>query len=64
MIYADLECFLEKIDSCQNDPEKFSTEKKAKHKSSGYSWITCCSFNESKNEWRYYRGKYLMEIRF
>ena len=28
MIYADLECLLEKIGSCQNDPEKYSTEKK------------------------------------
>ena len=25
LIYADLEC-LQKIDSCQNDPEKFSTK--------------------------------------
>ena len=29
VIYADLECFLEKIDSCQNDPKKSSTEKKS-----------------------------------
>ena len=28
MIYADLECLLRKIDSCQDDPEKHSTEKK------------------------------------
>ena len=28
IIYADLECFLGKIDTCQNDPKKFSTEKK------------------------------------
>ena len=27
VIYADLECFLEKIDSCQNDLKKSSTEK-------------------------------------
>ena len=40
MIYADLECLLRKIDSCQNDPKISSTEKKAKHKPSGYSWIT------------------------
>ena len=62
VIYADLECLLEKIDSCQNDPEKSSTEKKAEHTPSGYSWITCCSFNESKNEWGYYRGKDCMEM--
>ena len=51
VIYADLECFLKKIDSCQNDSKKSSTEKKAEHMPSGYSCITCCSFNESKNEW-------------
>ena len=29
MIYADLECLLGKIDTCQNDPKKSSTEKKS-----------------------------------
>ena len=29
IIYADLEPLLEKIHSCQNDPEKSSTEKKS-----------------------------------
>ena len=28
MIYADLECLLEKMHSCQNNPEKSYTEKK------------------------------------
>ena len=46
MIHADLECLLGKIDSCQNRPKKSSTEKKAKHMPSGYSWITCYSFNK------------------
>ena len=40
IIYADLECFFEKIDSCQNNPEESYTEKKAKHKPSGYSQVT------------------------
>ena len=62
MIYADLECLLGKIDSSQNDPRKSSTEKEVEHTSSGYSWITCCSFDTSKNEWSYYRGKNYMEI--
>ena len=51
------QCLLEKSDSCQNDPEKSSTEKKAEHTPSGYSWIRRCSFNESKNEWGYYKRK-------
>ena len=46
MIYADSECLLEKINSCQNDLEKSYTEKKAERTPSGYSWITCCSFNK------------------
>ena len=37
-------------------------KKKAKHMSSGYSWITYCSFDASKNEWGYYRGKDCMEM--
>ena len=62
MIYADLECLLKKIDSCQNDPKKSSTGKKTKCKPSIYSWITCCSFNESKSKWGYYRGKDCMKV--
>ena len=40
-----------------SNPEKSYTERKAKHEPSGYSLITCCSFNKSKNEQSYYRGK-------
>ena len=29
MIYTGLECFLEKMHSCQNNPEKSYTEKKS-----------------------------------
>ena len=61
IIYADLECLLKKIDTCQNNPEESYTEKKAKHKPSGYSRVTCCSFDKSKTEWNYYRGKDCME---
>ena len=50
MIPTDLECLLEKIHSCQNNPEKSYTEKKAKHTPSGYSWFTRCSFDASKKQ--------------
>ena len=60
VIYADLKCLLEKIDTCQNDPGKSSTEKKVMHKPSGSSWVTCCSFDRLKNS--YYRGKNCMEV--
>ena len=52
---------LKKIDKCQNNPKKSYTEKKAKHKPSGYSLVTCCSFDKSKTEWNYYRGKDCMK---
>ena len=48
IIYADLECLLKKINTCQNNPEKSYTEKKALHKPLGYSLLTCYSFNKSK----------------
>ena len=41
IIYADLECLLEKIHSCQNNPEN-PTQKKTMHAHSGYSLFTNC----------------------
>ena len=62
IIYADLECLLQKINTCPNNPDKSHTEKKAVHKSSGYSLVTCSSFDKSKTECNYYRGKDCMKI--
>ena len=31
IIYADLECIIEKIDGCKNNPENSSTTKVSKH---------------------------------
>ena len=31
VIYADLECLIEKIDECKNNPQKFSTTKVSKN---------------------------------
>ena len=61
MIYADLECLLEKVHSCWNNVEKSYTEKKATHAPSGYSLFTNCSFDETKNKLDFYRGKDCME---
>ena len=49
IIYADLECLLKKMRSCQNDLENTYTEKKAKHKPSGHTWCSICSFDNTKN---------------
>ena len=62
IIYVDLECLLQKINICQNNPEKSYTEKKAVHRPSGNSLVTCCSFHKSKNEQKYYRGEDCMKI--
>ena len=56
LIYADLECLLEKMSTCQKNPNKSSTTKINKHTPSGYSIFTSCSFDESKNTINYYRG--------
>ena len=56
LIYAVLECLLEKMSTCQNNPNKSSTTKINKHTPSGYSIFTSCSLDESKNEINYYRG--------
>ena len=60
-IYADLEYLLEKLDTCENDPNKSSTTKINKHIPSGYSIFTHCSFDEFKNKLNYYRGDDCME---
>ena len=62
IIYAYTECLLQKTKSCQNIPEKSYTEKKAVHRPSGYSLLTCCLFDKSNNEHKYYRGKDCMKI--
>ena len=61
IIYADLECLLEKMSTCHNNPEKSSTTKVNKHTPSGYSLFTCCSFDTTKNKLDYYRGKNCMK---
>ena len=52
IIYADLECLLRKINTCSNNPDR----------PSGYSLVTCCSFDKSKNERKYYRREDCMKI--
>ena len=56
IIYADLECFLVKISTCNNNSEESSTTEINKHTPSGYSLFTHCSFDKTKNKRDYYRG--------
>ena len=62
VIYTDLECLLEKMSTCINNPNESSTFKINKHVPSGYSIFTHCSFDESKNKLNYYRGKDCMKM--
>ena len=61
IIYADLECLLEKMSTCINNPNESSTTKINKHTPSGYSIFTSCSCDESKNKLNFYRGKDCMK---
>ena len=61
IVYADLQCLLEKTNTCHNNPEKPSTTKINKHTPSGYSLFTHCSFDTTKNKLGYYRGKNCMK---
>ena len=56
VVYADLECLLEKISTCQNNPRESSTTEINKHAPSGYSLFTHCSFDKTKNKLDNYRG--------
>ena len=53
VIYANLECLLEKMDTCYNNPKESSTTEKNKHTPSGYSLFTHCSFDQTENKLDY-----------
>ena len=40
IIYADLECLIDKIDACKNNPENSSTTKVSEHIPSGFLMST------------------------
>ena len=61
IIYADLECLLLKMNTCNNNPNMSYTTAKALHKPSGYSLLTSCSFDKSENKQTYYRGRDCMK---
>ena len=47
IIYADLECIIEKIDVCQNSPENSSTTKVSEHILPGFAMSTLSSFRST-----------------
>ena len=50
IVYADLECLLEKMSTCQNNPNESSKTEINKHTPSGYSLFTHCLFDKSRNK--------------
>ena len=61
IIYADIESFLEKMNTCHNNLKKSSTTKTSKYLASGYLLFIHCSINAAKNKLDYYRGKDCMK---
>ena len=61
IIYADLECIIEKIDGCKNYPENSSTTKVSEHIPPGFSMSTISAFRSIQNKHDVYRGKDCMK---
>ena len=61
IIYADLECLLKKEQFCQNNPKNSYTERKAKHKPSGYSLKLNCLFDETKADANFIEEKIVLK---
>ena len=61
IIYADLECIIEKTDGCKNNPGNSSTTKVGKHILSGFSVSSILSFKSIENKHDAYRGKDCMK---
>ena len=57
IIYAYLECLIEKIDWYKNNPEYSSTTKVSKHLPSGFSMSALSSFRSIEYKHHVYRGK-------
>ena len=62
IIYADLECILDKIYGCKNNPESSSTTKVNKNIPSGFSTSTISFFRRIGNKDDVKRGKTCMKI--
>ena len=61
IIYADLECIIEKIDGSKNNPENSSTAKVSKHIPSSFSMCTISLCRSTENKHDVYRGKDCMK---
>ena len=61
IIYVALQCLIEKIDGCKNNPENSSATKVSGHIPSGFSMSSILSFKNIENKDDVYRSKYCMK---
>ena len=61
IIYADLECLLEKMSTCHNNPKKSSTAKINLHTPSVTHCLQIAHLIQQINKLDFYRGKDYME---
>ena len=61
IIYADLECLIEKIDGCKKTPENSLTTNVCQHIPSSLSMSTISTFKSIENKHDVYRGKNCMK---
>ena len=61
IIYADLECIIEKIDRCKNDTKNSSTTKVSQNIPPGSSISTISSFRSIENKDNVYRDEDCMK---
>ena len=61
IIYANLECIIEKIDGCKKNPENSSTTKVSEHIPSGFSMYTISLFRSIEDKHDIYRRKNCMK---
>ena len=64
IIYADMECFLERIDTCHNKLKESSTTKTTRHLASSCSSFTHSSVDATKTALDYHRDKDCMKHLF
>ena len=57
VVYADLECIIEKTDGCKKNNENSSTTKLSEHIPSGFSMFSVSSFRSRENRHDVYRVK-------
>ena len=62
VIYADLECLIEKADGCKNKPENSSITKVSEHIPLGFSMSTVLSFKSIDIKHDVCRGKDYIKI--